>query len=66
MKAIPYFADKHGNTVVFRKVSNVPGFTHRVVVNMVATGWLASTHKPNAKNAAYFLQQAQSKEQNAR
>ena len=58
MKHIPTFADTHGNVVVFRRVADVPGFTHRVIVNQVATGWLASSHKPNATNAKYFLQQA--------
>lgn len=59
MHRIDYFADKAGNTVVFRKIRNVPGFTHRVIVNQVATGWLASGFKPTAKHAAYFLAEAQ-------
>ena len=37
MQPIPTFADREGNVVLFRKVTNVPGFTHRVIVNQVAT-----------------------------
>jgi hypothetical protein len=59
MKRIHMFQDAAGNTVVFRPVQRVPGFTHRVIVNQVATGWLASGFKPNAKHAVYFLTQAQ-------
>jgi hypothetical protein len=61
MKQIPYFTDAAGNTVVFHRVHTIPGFTHRVVVNNVATGWLAVGYKPNAKHATYFLKQAQEK-----
>jgi len=62
LKHIPYFEDKEGNTVVFRRVQHVPGFTHRVIVNQVAAGWLAVGFRPTATNAQYFLHKAQGKE----
>jgi hypothetical protein len=61
MKQMPYFADADGNTVLFRRVRQVPGFTHRVIVNGVPTGWLAVGFRPTAKHATYFLKQAQEK-----
>ena len=59
MTRIPTFADTHGNTVVFRKVRDVPGFTHRVFVNNTATDWLAQGLNPTTKTATYFLRKAQ-------
>jgi hypothetical protein len=34
--------------------SEVPLFTHRVVIDGVAKDWLADTHKPSLKVARFF------------
>lgn len=54
IKTIPsYLIDKY--MVQFFPVENTPGVTHRVVIAGQATDWLSATHKPNQKNAVFFL-----------
>lgn len=49
------YMDKDYNTLDFVPVKNVPGFTHKVIVNDVRVGWLSSDFKPNEKAAVYFF-----------
>lgn len=49
------------NQVWFAKVQNVPGFTHRVILNGVAVDWLSSESKPSKATAAFFLAKHDSK-----
>ncbi len=59
-KLIPTYKSG-GNTVQFYRVSDVPGFTHRVIFNGVAVGWLAHDHKPNRKAAQFFAEKHRAK-----
>jgi hypothetical protein len=55
--SIPKFRDESGNVVEFKPVSDVPGFSHRVIVNYKAVDYLDQRHaKPSAKTAAFFFQ----------
>lgn len=58
MHRVPYFTDNEGNVVIFRKVSGVVGFTHKVIVNGQTGGWLATGNRPSARHALYFLERA--------
>lgn len=55
------FRAEDNSTVEFLPATDVPGFTHRVVINGVATrDWLGHG-KPNAKAAAFFYDKHVSK-----
>jgi hypothetical protein len=41
-------------TVEFVPVENVPGFSHRVIVDGKPSSWLSSDYKPSEKSARYF------------
>jgi|HubBroStandDraft_2_1064218.scaffolds.fasta_scaffold269998_4 hypothetical protein len=49
------YRDESGNVVGFIPMTNVPGYTHKVIVNREQVGWLGDGWKPCAKSAAYFL-----------
>jgi hypothetical protein len=55
---ICYEHSKHPEVkVLFVSDSRVPGFTHKVVVQLngeQSIHWLSHTHKPSAKTAAFF------------
>lgn len=54
MKFIPKFIAEDGTTIEFHPVNDVPGFTHRVVINGQAVrDWLGHG-KPSAKAAHFF------------
>jgi hypothetical protein len=41
-------------TVEFVPVANVPGFTHRVIVDGEPRSWLGDSFHPSVKTARYF------------
>lgn len=41
----------------FIKIKNVPGFSHRVVIDGVAVNWLANTHKPGVVAAKFYFEE---------
>lgn len=64
MREVPTYRDDCGNMVVFVKFAsdyNMPGFTHRVIVNRTSVGFLKEGFKPSAKAADFFLQKLQEK-----
>lgn len=58
LKLVPTYSDGT-NTVTFvnlaPKQGERPGFSHRVIVNRKSVGFLHKHHRPNRKNAEYFL-----------
>ena len=53
---IPTFQAGDGRVLQFVKVTGVPGFSHKVIIDGVATReWLADDFKPSAKAALFFL-----------
>jgi len=44
-----------GRTIEFVPIRGAPGFTHRVILNGEPVDWLAHTHKPSVKTAAYYF-----------
>ncbi len=61
-KAIPTYRSEAGDTIQFFPVNNVPGFTHRVVINGQATRDFLGDHvKPSAKHAEFFFAKNQKK-----
>lgn len=58
MTFVPTFHSDAGDVVVFAPVSDVPGFSHRVLVNNTRVGFLSQDFKPSAKTASYFLEEA--------
>jgi hypothetical protein len=59
LKRVLMFADDAGNTLIFRPVKHVPGFTHRVIINSEAADWLGGGFPPSARHASYFLKKHQ-------
>ena len=56
-KAIPTYRNEAGDTIQFFPVNDVPGFTHRVVINGQGTRDFLGDHvKPSAKHAEFFFQ----------
>lgn len=55
MKFIPKFEAEDGTTVEFRPVNDVPGFTHRVIINGVAVRDWLGRGKPSADAARFFF-----------
>lgn len=53
MRLVPRYWDGE-HAVTFVAVSDVPGFTHRVILDGVAVDWLARSHRPGAKAAEYY------------
>lgn len=52
---IQKFRDDDGNVVEFKPINDVPGFTHRVIVNNKAVDYLDNKHaRPTAKVADFF------------
>lgn len=56
MKYIPKFLAADGAAVEFFPDSNVPGYTHRVVINGKATRHWLGHGRPSAKAAEFFLE----------
>ncbi|MBI2934685.1 MAG: hypothetical protein HYY29_03840 [Chloroflexi bacterium] len=55
IQQIPTFETAE-DIIQFRRVDNMPGFTHRVVINRGAyIGYLGDHCKPSRKAAQYFL-----------
>jgi len=48
-----------GATIEFVPVKNVPGFSHRVILNGSPVDWLSNTSKPSVKVATYFFDKHQ-------
>lgn len=57
MNNIPTYEDSDGNVIQFRRVQDVPGYSHRVVLNGLAVGWLGVDFKPSSAVAGYFLRE---------
>lgn len=55
LEARPMFVTADGRSVQFVPCADVPGFTHRVIVDRERVGFLAASFRPNAKAAAYYL-----------
>jgi hypothetical protein len=56
-KAIPTYHDENGNKVEFFPVNELPGFTHRVVINGVfAKDYLGDHCAPSAKVAKFYFE----------
>ena len=53
-KAITYVDGTH--KVTFVKVPNVPGFTHKVLVDGHNVAWLSDSHRPSCQNAEFFAE----------
>ena len=49
-----YFVD--GLRVDFWPVTDVPGYSHRVIVADKSVGWLGTNSRPSAKTAVYFYE----------
>lgn len=45
-----------GTTVEFVPVKNVPGFSHRVILNGKPVDWLTDKVKPSLKTAEYYFE----------
>jgi len=46
-----------GKLVQFWPVTNVPGFTHRVVIDRESVGFLSNDYRPSGKVAIFFTEQ---------
>jgi hypothetical protein len=46
---------RNGTTLKFVPIKNVPGFSHRVIINEKMADWLSSAVRPGKKHAEYFL-----------
>jgi hypothetical protein len=56
------FRDEDNNTVTFKPIVDVPGFSHRVIVNHTPVDYLDNRHaKPSAKVAEFFFQKHKEK-----
>ena len=53
-RLIPTFETEAGDVVQFRRIYDVPGCTHRVIINRRAVDYLGFG-KPSAKSAKFFL-----------
>lgn len=52
---------KDGSTIEFVPVANVPGFTHRVILNSKPVDWLSRDFKPSIKAAEYYFEKHEMK-----
>lgn len=59
LEARPTFVAQDGRELQFipLKRSAAPGFSHRVVIDRQPVGFLGNGFKPNAKSAAFYLEQ---------
>ena len=48
-----------GATLEFVPIKNVPGFSHRVILNGKPVDWLSNTSKPSVKVAQYYFEKHQ-------
>lgn len=56
-KAITYEDEDDGTTVTFVKVTGVPGYTHKVMINGNGpVAWLSDNFHPSTENAEFFAQ----------
>lgn len=60
-RSVPTFRDDDGNVVSFKTVTNIPGFSHRVIVNYKPVDYLGNHEKPSAKTAAFFFEKHKEK-----
>lgn len=56
MRFIPKFVAEDGTTVEFFPVDDVPGFTHRVVIDGQAVREWLGRGRPSAKAARFFYE----------
>ena len=50
-----YVDDETGSELEFIPASDIPGYTHRVVIDRQVRGWLADGFTPNVASAMYFF-----------
>ena len=50
-----YVDEETGSELEFIPASNIPGYTHRVVIDHQVRGWLADGFRPTVANAMYFF-----------
>lgn len=56
MKIRKIYERGDGVAVEFIKIANVPGFSHRVIINGKAVDWLSADFKPSAVSAEYYAE----------
>lgn len=54
MRAIPTFEASDGAIIQFIRVSGIPGFSHRVLINAQPKDWLGLGFTPSAAAAEFF------------
>lgn len=55
IRVVVTYHHRDGRTLHFYPVSNVPGFSHRVIIDDVPFSWLSSDCKPSKKTAKFFF-----------
>lgn len=62
----PTYFDESGEwRVTFYPIKDLPGYTHRVVINSRKAGYLGEGSRPSGKTAAYFLENFEPYQQQA-
>lgn len=50
-----YVDEETGSELEFIPASDIPGYTHRVVIDRRVRGWLGDGFRPTVANAVYFF-----------
>jgi len=56
MKLRKIYEAADGTTIEFRRIKNVPAWSHRVIINGTACDWLSNNFKPNSKTAQFYYE----------